>query len=71
MPEWEFNGTPRSNPDGYNRHNPVDHIENWTTPMLVIQGGRQDYQVPDTQSLAAFTALQKKGIPGQLLYIPR
>ncbi len=39
--------------------------------MLVIQGGRQDYQVPDTQSLAAFTALQKKGIPGQLLYIPR
>lgn len=39
FPEWEFNGTPQSNPDGYNRHNPIDHIENWTTPMLVIQGG--------------------------------
>lgn len=69
FPEWEFNGTPQSNPDGYNRHNPIDHIENWTTPMLVIQGGR-DYRVPDGQSLATFTALQKKGVPSQLLYIP-
>jgi dipeptidyl aminopeptidase/acylaminoacyl peptidase len=69
FPEWEFNGTPQSNPDGYNLHNPADHIDNWTTPMLVIQG-RLDYRVPETQSLATFTALQRKGIPSQLLYIP-
>jgi len=69
FPEWEFNGTPRSNPDGYNLHNPADHIDNWTTPMLVIQG-RLDYRVPETQSLATFTALQRKGVPSQLLYFP-
>jgi len=69
FPEWEFNGTPQSNPDGYNLHNPADHIDNWPPPMLVIQG-RLDYRVPETQSLATFTALQRKGIPSQLLYIP-
>ncbi len=38
-------------------------------PMLVIHGGL-DFRIPDTQGLAAFTALQRRGIPSQFLYFP-
>jgi len=69
FPEWEFSGTPWSNPEGYGIHNPVEHIDNWTTPMLVVQGGK-DYRIPETGGLSVFTALQRKGIPSKLLYFP-
>jgi dipeptidyl aminopeptidase/acylaminoacyl peptidase len=36
---------------------------------LVIHG-QQDYRVPDSQGLAVFTALQRQGVPSQLLYFP-
>ncbi|HWN48207.1 MAG TPA: prolyl oligopeptidase family serine peptidase, partial [Steroidobacteraceae bacterium] len=39
------------------------------TPMLVIHGG-QDFRVPDTQGLATFTALQRRGVESRLLYFP-
>jgi len=32
--------------------------------------GQQDYRVPDSQGLAVFTALQRQGIPSELLYFP-
>ena len=38
-------------------------------PMLVIHGA-QDYRVPDSQGLSVFTALQRRGIPSELLYFP-
>ncbi len=38
FPEWEHHGTPWDNPDGYRNHNPIDFIQNWRTPMLVIHG---------------------------------
>ena len=69
FPEWEHHGTPWENPAGYSKHNPVDHVAAWKTPMLVIHGGR-DYRIPDTQGMATFTALQRKGIPSQFLYFP-
>ena len=37
--------------------------------MLVIHGAL-DYRVPETQGLAAFTALQRQGIPSRFLYFP-
>ncbi len=69
FPEWEFHGSPFTNPEGYQRHNPVDFVDRWQTPMLVIHGER-DYRVVVTQGLATFTALQRRGIPSKLLYYP-
>jgi dipeptidyl aminopeptidase/acylaminoacyl peptidase len=69
FPEWEHGGTPWENPSGFTKHNPIDHVAKWKTPMLVIHGGR-DYRVVDTQGMATFTALQRKGIPSRFLYFP-
>jgi len=38
-------------------------------PMLVIHSAK-DFRIPDTQGLGAFTALQRRGIPSQLLHFP-
>ena len=69
FPEWEHGGTYWENADGYERHNPVLHVENWQTPMLVIHGA-QDHRVPLEHGIGAFTALQRKGIPSQFLFFP-
>jgi dipeptidyl aminopeptidase/acylaminoacyl peptidase len=69
FPEWEHGGVPWENPAGFAKHNPIDGIANWKTPMLVVHGAK-DYRVADDQGLASFTALQRKGIPSQLLYFP-
>ncbi len=69
FPEWEHGGTPWENPAGYAKHNPVDHVKNWKTPMLVIHGAL-DYRVVDTQGMATFTALQRRGIPSKFLHFP-
>jgi dipeptidyl aminopeptidase/acylaminoacyl peptidase len=34
-----------------------------------VHGGK-DFRVVETQGLATYTALQRKGIPSQLLYFP-
>ena len=67
--EWENRGSPWERGTTYEEFNPVNHVQNWNTPMMVIQGGR-DYRVPTDQSIAAFTALQRRGIESQLLYFP-
>ncbi|MBN2362004.1 MAG: S9 family peptidase [Deltaproteobacteria bacterium] len=69
FPEWEHRGTPWENPDGYSKHNPVDHVAKWKTPMLVVHGAL-DFRVVDTGGLGAFNALQRRGIPSRLLYYP-
>jgi len=69
FPEWEHGGTPWDNPEQYRKHSPVNLITNWSTPELVIHGAR-DYRVVDTQGLATFNALQRRGIPSRLLYYP-
>jgi len=69
FPEWEHRGTPWENPQGYSRHNPIEHVSKWKTPMLVVHGGL-DYRVVDTEGLAVFNVLQRRGIPSKLLYFP-
>lgn len=69
FPEWEHGGTPWDNPAGYSKHNPVDHVAKWKTPMLVVHGGR-DYRIAYAEGLATFTALQRRGIPSKLLFFP-
>ncbi|HUR41307.1 MAG TPA: S9 family peptidase [Verrucomicrobiae bacterium] len=67
--EWENGGTPFEHPEKFEKWNPVNHVAKWKTPMLVIQGGL-DYRIPDTQGIAAFTALQRRGIDSRFLYFP-
>ena len=69
FPEWDFGGPYYENPESYERWNPVNHVQNWQTPMLVIQG-LQDFRVPTEQSLGAYTALQRQGIESELLIFP-
>jgi dipeptidyl aminopeptidase/acylaminoacyl peptidase len=67
--EWEMGGAHFDVPENYEKHNPVNHVKNWKTPMLVIHG-EKDYRVPPEQGIATFTALQRRGIPSQLLIFP-
>jgi acylaminoacyl-peptidase len=68
--EWE-NGhaTPWEKPEAYQRFNPANHVADWRVPMLVIHSSH-DYRIPLEQGLAAFTALQRKRIPSELLTFP-
>lgn len=67
---WEHGGkTYHEDPQAYERWNPVNHVDKWKTPMLVITG-EKDFRIPYTQGLASFTALQMRGIDSQLLVFP-
>lgn len=67
--EWENGGPVYQVPQNYEKFNPVNHVADWRVPMLVVQG-EKDYRVPLDQGLSAFTALQRRGVPSQLLYFP-
>jgi dipeptidyl aminopeptidase/acylaminoacyl peptidase len=69
FPEWENGGPQYANPAGYAKHNPIDYVDRWKTPTLVIHG-QLDYRVPLEQGLGVYTALQRRGIPSELLYFP-
>lgn len=69
FPEWEFGGPYWAASANYERWNPANHVDQWKTPMLVIHG-LQDFRVPDSQGLAAFTHLQRRGIPSKYLVFP-
>jgi len=56
-------------PKGYSEFNPASHVENWDTPILIIQGGK-DFRVPIGQGLEAYQAAQLQGIKSKLLYFP-
>jgi dipeptidyl aminopeptidase/acylaminoacyl peptidase len=69
FPEWENGGPEYANPAGYAKHNPIDFVNRWKTPTLVIHG-ELDYRVPYAQGLAVYTALQRRGVPSELLFFP-
>ncbi|MGH8031736.1 MAG: prolyl oligopeptidase family serine peptidase [Luteimonas sp.] len=67
--EWENGGTPYDNPKSYEKFNPVNHVKDWRVPMLVIHS-QQDLRIPVEQGVAAFSALQRRGIDSKFLYFP-
>ncbi|HLA13331.1 MAG TPA: S9 family peptidase [Pyrinomonadaceae bacterium] len=69
FPEWEFKGTPWTNPVMYQRWSPHMYAQNFRTPTLVT-AGELDYRVPYTESLQLFTALQRNGVESRLLMFP-
>ncbi len=69
FPEWEFKGTPWSNPAMYARWSPNMFVRNFRTPTLVT-AGELDFRVPYTQSLELYTALQRQGVESKLVLFP-
>lgn len=69
FPRWDFGGSYAEATANYEQWNPVHHVDQWRTPMLVVLG-EKDFRVPYTQGLGAFTALQERNIPAQLLVFP-
>ncbi|AJP71522.1 alpha/beta hydrolase family protein [Sphingomonas hengshuiensis] len=68
--EWEHGGKAYyEDPQAFEKWNPVNHVAAWKTPQLVITG-EKDFRIPYTQGIAAFTALQRRGIPSKLLVFP-
>ena len=53
----------------HNSFNPSERVEDWTAPIMVIQGGK-DYRVPIGQGLEAYQSAQLQGIKSRLLYFP-
>ena len=68
--EWEHGGKAYyEDPQAFEKWNPVNLVDKWKTPMLVITG-EKDFRIPYTQGLAAFTALQRRNIPSRLVVNP-
>ncbi|HHB78538.1 MAG TPA: S9 family peptidase [Saprospiraceae bacterium] len=74
FPNWDLGGAywDKDNPavrKAYHEFNPVNYVDQWNTPILIIQGGK-DYRVPIGQGLAAFQAAQLRGVKSRLLFFP-
>ncbi len=68
--EWEHGGHPYyDDPAAFEKWNPVNYVDKWKTPMLVITG-EKDFRIPYTQGIASFTALQRRDVPSRLLVFP-
>ena len=65
--EWEH-GIPWQTAD-FDRDSPNRLAGQFKTPNLIIHN-ELDFRVPLDQGLAAFTALQRRGIPSKLLVFP-
>jgi dipeptidyl aminopeptidase/acylaminoacyl peptidase len=67
--EWEFKGTPYTNPEMYEKWSPRNAAENFKTPTLVIHG-QLDYRLDVSEGFQLFTTLQRLGVPSKMLYFP-
>jgi dipeptidyl aminopeptidase/acylaminoacyl peptidase len=68
--EWEHGGHAYYEAPGeFEKWNPVNFVDKWKTPQLVITS-EKDFRIPYTQGIAAFTALQRRDIPSKLLIFP-
>ncbi len=53
----------------YSEFNPINFVDKWNTPILIIHGGK-DYRVPIGQGQEAFQAAQLRGIKSRFVYFP-
>ncbi len=74
FPNWDWGGPYWDKKNAaaqktYNQFNPINLVDKWNTPIMIVQGGK-DYRVPIEQGLQAFQAAQLRGIKSKLLYLP-
>ena len=71
---WDFGGAYWEKDNAvaqkaYTVFNPINLVEKWNTPILIIQGG-MDFRVPIGQGQEAFQAAQLRGIKSRFIYFP-
>ena len=66
-PYWEKDN--KTAQKAFEEYNPINFVQNWDTPIYIIQGDK-DYRVPTEQGLSAFQAAQLRGIKSKLLFLP-
>jgi len=54
--------------ENYLKFNPEAYVQNWKTPQLVIHGSN-DFRVPISEGISAFSALQVKGVPSRFIHL--
>jgi dipeptidyl aminopeptidase/acylaminoacyl peptidase len=71
---WDFGGAywekeNKKAQKSYTTFNPINFLDKWNTPILIIQG-ENDFRVPIGQGQEAFQAAQLRGIKSKFLYFP-
>jgi dipeptidyl aminopeptidase/acylaminoacyl peptidase len=69
FPNNEFGGAfwQSPKPESYNKFSPHLFVQNWDTPILIIDN-ELDFRIPVTEGMQAFQAAQLRGIPSRFLY---
>jgi dipeptidyl aminopeptidase/acylaminoacyl peptidase len=67
--DWEFGGTPYANRALYEKWSPLNFVQNWKTPILIVHS-QLDYRVDLSEGYQAFTAAKVVGVPAKFLYFP-
>lgn len=65
----DMGGTPWENRENYEKWDPSAFVSEWATPQLIIHS-ELDYRLPISEGLAAFNALQTRGVPSRFLTFP-
>jgi dipeptidyl aminopeptidase/acylaminoacyl peptidase len=66
FPDKDYEGPYWDNLKSY-KYSPHLRVDSWDTPILIITGAN-DFRIPYTQSMEAFTAAQLHNIPSKLLF---
>ncbi len=68
---WDIGGPYWKSPApvSYEKFNPINFVDKWNTPIMIIQGGT-DYRVPFEQGHEAFQAAKLRGLKSKFLYLP-
>src|SRR5438477_294305 len=67
--DWEFGGTPYANRALYEKWSPLNFVQNWKTPILIVHS-QLDFRVDPSEGYPAFTAAKLHGVPAKFLYFP-
>jgi dipeptidyl aminopeptidase/acylaminoacyl peptidase len=66
FPDKDYEGPYWDNLKSY-KYSPHLRVDSWDTPILIITGAN-DFRIPFTQAMEAFTAAQMHNIPSKLLF---
>jgi dipeptidyl aminopeptidase/acylaminoacyl peptidase len=66
FPDWDYKGPYWDMPKSY-QYSPHLRVDSWDTPILIVTGAN-DFRIPYTQSMEAFTAAQLHNVPSRLLF---
>jgi dipeptidyl aminopeptidase/acylaminoacyl peptidase len=69
LPDY-FGGEPWQQFDNFQKHSPITHVNNVTTPTLVLHG-EADVRVPTSQGYEFYHSLKREGVIAKMVVYPR